>query len=138
VIESFVGAVVGHLVAEYVIQPEWMLSQKRVFAAGALTASLGHSVVWTACVWGCSPGLPYEALAALCVVHHALDCTPLGMKLPQWLGTQSMVRSMQMSIDEEMPQLVAAVQFALAAASETMFNFALHVGAIYAVLRLTL
>ena len=135
-IETFIGACVGHMLGEYIFQPEWMLSQKRVFLLGALTASLGHTVVWTACVWACSPGLSYEALAALCVLHHGLDCTPVPMWLMKLLGVQSMVRSMQMSIDEEMPQLVAAVQFALAASSEAMFNLALHVGPIYAVLRL--
>jgi hypothetical protein len=135
-IETFVGACVGHMIGEYVLQPEWMLSQKRVFLVGALAASLGHTAVWTACVWGCSPGLAPGALLVLSGVHHVVDCSPVSGWLMRLTQVQSMARSMEMAMGEEMPQLVASVQFALAAASESMFNLALHVGLIYAVLRL--
>ena len=122
-----IGALIGHLVAESLLQPEWMLAQKRVPAVGALTASLGHSLVWGACVYGFSGGLPYGPFLALCALHHALDCTPLMGLWFRMTGAQSMSSSMGMAVDEDMPHLVASVQFSLAATSEAFASHAAHV-----------
>ena len=125
--DPLAGAVVGHLLAESLLQPEWMLAQKRVPSLGALTASLGHSVVWGVCVYGLSGGAPYGPFLALCAVHHAIDCTPVMGLWFRVLGLQSMASSMSMAVDEDMPHLVASVQFSLAATSEAFASHAFHV-----------
>lgn len=122
----------GHCVAEYVLQPEIVITWKTRKAV----YWLAHHVVWLAVVASTLVasgfGMTIEGALALALGHAAIDTRGADILL-RWLKLPSMDRSMRMAVDEEMPAIVTSVQFALSAFSEGAFRFTMHAGVIAAV-----
>jgi len=99
------GALIGHCLAEYVIQPSKLNATKREWKNNkryALIAGLIHSTIWTACVtvfglYGVAVTLPQIAMFSitLLTLHFVADCTRFPLWLAEKIGVQHLANSIE-------------------------------------------
>jgi len=68
----FIGALVGHLVGDYLLQTDWMALQKKKSSFACLI----HCLVWVGCVWGFSQ-MGWLPALFLFVCHFIQDRTKI-------------------------------------------------------------
>lgn len=130
----FLQAIVAHLFAEYLLQVIPVLRWKR---APQMTwkwalASLYHSVTWIGFVILFTQNQidPWKYLLAG-LIHGALDCTQIGDWLQEKLALSTVRSAVFVSVENELPVQVAALEFSLAASQESWARFAVHVGILW-------
>lgn len=77
-------AIVAHVVAEYLLQPDLMMDAKRGMRSpfGWVMASVLHGVIWLVLIW-LATSWPLHVLVPLGVLHLIVDATRVGSWMNQ-------------------------------------------------------
>ena len=119
---------VASLAAEYLLQPEIIWRHRKAPGFKSVLWSLPHAVVWPGVV-GMACGLSFtdwRPWAALFGLHFVVDCLGVGERLMVLLRLQTIRRAVRLVHDDDLPTMIAALEFALSAATENLQWVALH------------
>ena len=123
---------VGHLLGEYVFQPELLLATQRGGGAAAWLARAAHTAIWTACVFACTAvgGFDWRGgwhvYAVVAVLHFLAEA---GVdRASERLRTPSVPRaiSTMQSMAAEAPTEVSALVAAFGVCGTKAFSLSVH------------
>ncbi len=144
---SLAAMIVGHMVAEYLLQPEVVQATKRAHGRESYVATAVHGFVWIVCVvvfggpWPVDLAAWREAavpVVVLALTHCAIDCTDFRIVLHGMTKTASLDRAVeQVSLVEEQKGAPAepgwtAVSLAYGVIGDKLFDLAAHCAILYA------